>query len=298
MEINAANLRSLYTGFNTAFQSRFAGVTPQYTQIATVVPSTTSSEEYGWLGEMPSIREWLGDRQIKNISTASYAIKNKTFEGTIGVEREKIEDDNLGLFTPLFEEFGRSAAVFPDQLVFGTLLAGFSSFCYDGQYFFDTDHQVLDEAGNAVSVSNYGGGTGTPWFLLDTSRPLKPLIFQLRKSFSNIIRFDRETDENVFNQKKFVYGLDGRCNAGFGFWQMAYASRQPLDALNYEAARTALTTMKGDGGRPLGIQPNLLVCGPTMEGKARAILKNALVNGGDTNTWAGTAEVLVCPWLP
>ena len=39
----------------------------QYGLIATTVPSTTGSEEYGWLGSFPNVREWLGDRVINGI---------------------------------------------------------------------------------------------------------------------------------------------------------------------------------------------------------------------------------------
>ncbi len=298
MIVNSANLRSLYIGYSTAFNNGFAGVTPQYLQIATPAPSTTLMQEYGWLGLLPGFREWIGDRVIQNIESSWYSLRNKRYEQTVGVDRDHIEDDNLGLYGPLFEMLGQNAALFPDELVFKALLAGFSTPCYDGQYFFDVDHPVITESGNIMSVSNFGGGTGTPWFLMDISRTLKPMIYQERKKFDNLVRMDHETDEDVFNKNKYVYGSAGRCSVGYGFWQMAFASKLPLDASNYEAARIALTSMKGDHGRPLNIQPKLLVCGPTMEGKARQLLKNATVNGGETNTWAGTAEVMVCPWLP
>ncbi|MBC7336983.1 MAG: Mu-like prophage major head subunit gpT family protein, partial [Clostridia bacterium] len=72
---------------------------------------------------------------------------------------------------------------------------------------------------------------------------------------------------------------------------------QTLDAAAYEAARGVLMGMKGDYGRPLGLRPNLLVVPPSLEGAANKIVKNALTTGGATNEWAGTAEVLVVPWL-
>ena len=213
------------------------------------------------------------------------------------MDRDDIEDDNIGIYTPLFTELGRASASFPDELVFPFLKAGFNTTCYDGQYFFDTDHPVVDENGGETSVSNSGGGNGTPWFLLDVSRALKPVIYQSRKKFDRLVRKDQETDDNVFSRKEFVYGTDGRCNVGFGFWQFAWGSKQALDAAHYEAARAALSGMNGDHGRPLGISGNLLVVGPTNEGAGRKLLQSQLVNGGESNPWAGTAELLVCPWL-
>jgi phage major head subunit gpT-like protein len=297
MLINQTNLRALYTGFSTAFAGGFAGVQAQYQRVATTVNSTTAENEYGWLGQMPGFREWIGDRQIKSIATHGYSIRNRSFEQTIGVDRDHIEDDNIGIYAPLFTELGRSAAIFPDQLVFAALKDGFAQKCYDGQYFFDTDHPVIDANGASQSVSNSGGGSGTPWFLLDVSRALKPLIFQSRKSFNNLVRKDQETDDNVFDRKEFRYGTDGRCNVGYGFWQMAYGSKQTLDATAYAAARAGMLEMKGDNGRILGINPGLLVVPPSLEGAGRKILQSQLVNGGESNPWANTAELLVVPWL-
>ncbi|MCG6541625.1 Mu-like prophage major head subunit gpT family protein [Pseudomonas sp. KSR10] len=34
----------------------------QFKEIATVVPSATASSTYGWLGQFPKLREWMGAR--------------------------------------------------------------------------------------------------------------------------------------------------------------------------------------------------------------------------------------------
>ncbi|MGO4196551.1 Mu-like prophage major head subunit gpT family protein [Rhizobium sp. YAF28] len=297
MDINSINLRAAGVGFNAAFQRGLGAAQPIFERIATTVTSSTASNEYGWLGEIPGFREWIGDRVIQSIGNSSYTLKNRSFESTVGVKRENIEDDNLGIYGPLFETLGQNARMFPNTLVFALLKAAFTSKCYDGQYFFDTDHPVLDEKGNTISVANTDGGNGAPWFLMDVSRPLKPLIYQSRKPFTNLIRKDKEEDDNNFFKKEFVYGVDGRCEVGFGFWQMAWGSKQTLDVAHYEAARAALTGMKGDYGQPLAINPTLLVVGPSLEGAAKRIVQSVLVNGGESNPWAGTAEVLMVPWL-
>nr|WP_235669647.1 Mu-like prophage major head subunit gpT family protein [Solidesulfovibrio carbinolicus] len=63
------------------------------------------------------------------------------------------------------------------------LRLGLSTLCFDGQYFFDTDHPVnpnVDGTGAAATIANIADGTGIPWFLLGTSRVLKPVLFQER----------------------------------------------------------------------------------------------------------------------
>jgi phage major head subunit gpT-like protein len=119
------------------------------------------------------------------------------------------------------------------------------------------------------------------------------MIFQNRKS-PEFVTMTQAEDESVFMTGEYRYGVDTRCNVGFGFWQMAMKSQQALDATHYASARAAMASQHADGGRPLGITPNLLVVPPSLEGAARVLI-NKDANSG--NPWAGSAEVMVCPWL-
>lgn len=296
MIINQANLSRLYTGFKTSFNEGLGMAPPMHERIATRVPSSTKEEKYGWLGKVPGFREWLGDRVVQNIALHDYAIKNKRFENTIGVDRDDIEDDTVGIYAPLFRSLGEATAAHPSELVYALLAAGFATLGYDGQYFFDTDHPVLDAGGAATSVANTDGGAGTAWFLMDARRALKPIIWQVRKDYS-FVAMTMETDEVVFNRNEYRYGVDARANVGYGFWQMAWGSKQALSKTTYETARTGLMGMKGDYGRPLGIVPNLMVVPPALEKSGLEILNSERDAAGATNVYRGTAELLVVPWL-
>jgi len=291
--INQANLANLFTGFRANFQQGWQSFQDQSTwqRLATLVPSSTRENHYAWLGQWPELREWIGDRHIKGLESHDYRIVNRKFESTIEVPRDDIDDDNYGVFAPLFSGMGQAAAQHPDRLIYELLAAGFTSLCYDGQNFFDTDHPV----GEGV-VSNSGGGGGTAWFLLDTRKPLKPLIFQRRRDY-NLQAMTRMEDENVFMRDSYRYGVDARVNVGFAFWQQAYGSQQTLDKAAYAAAREAMMGFKSDEGRPLGIMPNLLIVPPALEGEALEILNAERDAGGATNVYKGTAELLVVPWL-
>ncbi|PWE29970.1 hypothetical protein DDZ14_16135 [Maritimibacter sp. 55A14] len=296
MIINAANLAALRTGFSTAFNRGLGQAETQFGRIATTVPSTTKENKYGWLGKVPNMSEWIGARHVHGLTEHDYAIRNKSYELTIGVDRDDIEDDNLGVYQPLFVEMGESVAAHPDQLVFAALKNGFTEPAYDGQNFFDTDHPVLDENGQPTTVANTDGGAGTPWFLLSTRRSIRPIIYQTRRA-ANFVSKDRPTDDNVFDQKEFVYGTDVRWNVGYGFWQMAWGSKQTLNQANYKLARESLLGMKGDHGRPLGITPSLLVVPPSLEGEALELLNAERNAAGATNVYRNTAELLVSPWM-
>lgn len=295
MIVNQQALRGIFTGFKTLFAKAFDQSKTLWDKVATLVSSETKEENYKWLGNIPRMREWIGDRQIQNLSASDYTIKNKDYELTIGVDRNDIEDDTLGIYNPAIQDVGQSAATFPDELVFTLLKDGFENKCFDGQPFFSEEHKVgkktvSNKSKKKLSPESYAAarssimslvdenkkslklvpnllvvapgeeanarkilladqidgttnvykdtaellvvpelaGADTQWYLLCTTRPLKPLIFQQRKP-PHFIAMTNETDTSVFMNKQFLYGVDGRANAGYGFWQMAFGSTGEVD---------------------------------------------------------------------
>ncbi len=268
------------------------------------VSSSGRGETYGWLGQFAQLREWVsGERELKALEAFGFAIENRRFESTVSITRSDFADDRLGVFKPMFAEMGHTARQHPDELIFGLLAAGFTSPCYDGQNFFDIEHPVPDAAGSVLRegrrfrlVSNMQAGTDPAWFLFDTSRAVKSIIWQEREKyeFQTIKRLD---DTRVFMTDEYLYGVRARANAGFGLWQLAFGSRAPLTAANYAAARASMSSIKGDQGRVLGIRPNVLVVPPALEASALTLLNTDTNDGGGSNPWKGTAEVIVAPWL-
>ena len=292
-------LTNLFTTFHAAFKKGFGNAKPVWNKIAMRVQSGSRSNTYGWLGNWPGFREWVGDRVVKSMKAHSYAIPNKHFESTVGVDRDDIEDDEIGIYAPMFEEMGRAAHVFPDKLVFGLLKKGFETECYDGQYFFDTDHPVypeVDGTGTAVATSNMQEGSSTPWFLLDTSRSLKPLIFQERKQ-PEFVRRDKSTDDPVFTSNQAQYGVDCRSNVGFGLWQLAFGSKAELTKDNLNKAIASMQEREADGGDPMGVNPTILVVPPSLRDVALELVKAERNAAGATNVNRNTVEVLVTPYV-
>lgn len=302
MIINGQSLRAIQAGFNAAFKSGFGSVEPTYSQIAMTINSTSALENYGWLKDMPGVREWIGQRVINNLSTETMQVVNRTWEHTFGVDRENIEDDRLGIYTPALQMQGETFARHPDELVWGLLRKGWETKGYDGQMFFDTDHVGYDENGKEISWANTD--TQTPpsptaplWFLLDLSRTYaKPLVFQLRKA-PEFTAKTKSSDDNVFFEKEFLYGADARYAAAFGFYQFAWGSAQAPTAANYEIARAALMTQRRRDGSPMPTGRLTLVCGPSYERYARELLKAKLVVNGNDNVWLDTADLIVSPYL-
>lgn len=296
MDITANALKAVYTAVKLAFQTGRGSYTPLWTRIATLVNSNTASEDYAWLGEFSRLREWIGDRQVNRMKMYDYSLKNKKFEATEGVPSERIEDNQFGSLTPKFQDMGYAAATHPDEMLFALLAAGFTTKCYDGQNFFDTDHPVGEE-GSEVSVSNMLAGTGNPWFLLDTNRPLKPMIYQRRKDYTLQAKTDAGNSDHVFMTDEYLYGVDARGNWGFGFWQQAFGSKADLTEQNFEDALAVMGSHESDKGRPLGIMPNLLVVGPSNRSAAKRVVDQENKANGESNVNFKAVEVLVVPWL-
>jgi len=297
MIINQEALARLYTGFTAVFNAAFQETQTWHERVAMTVPANTRIMDYKFLLDFPMVREWIGDRQISSLEPKAYQVESKDWEATIEVDRNDIEDDQLGLYNPIISALAQEARKHPEKLIADLLAGGFTTACYDGQNFFDTDHQV-----GAGTASNFAGGTGTAWYLLDTSRAVKPFIFQLRREVQ-LVRMDRQDDEHAFMRKKMRYGVDYRGAAAFGLWQLAYASKETLDAAKYAAARAAMMSVKNAEGRPLGLKPNLLLVPPALEAEAREILQALFIigdpssGGSKTNIWQGTADLLVVPEL-
>ncbi len=295
--VNKDTISAVFISLKTEFNNAFSAANSNWQKIAMKVPSTTGQNDYTWLSKFPKMREWLGDKVIKALQAYKYTIENKDWEATVEVDRNDIEDDRLGMYGPQARMAGESAGQLPDEIVMSLVTNGFSNLCYDGQYFYDTDHSVagasvsnkltvaLSSATLAAAIASYGAArtammkfkddegrplnltpnvmvvppaleaialvlannerledgkqnpyrgtftvvvdarlaTDTEWHLLDTTKPVKPFIYQERKAPVFVEQIDSNSDD-VFSRKKFKFGAEARANGGYGFWQMAVGS--------------------------------------------------------------------------
>jgi phage major head subunit gpT-like protein len=97
------------------------------------------------------MRKWIGDKAIKALEAFKYTVVNDDFEATVEVDRNDVEDDNLGIYAPQAQMAGFSARQLPDEIVADLKNNAFANKCYDGQYFYDNDHPVA-----GASVANVG----------------------------------------------------------------------------------------------------------------------------------------------
>lgn len=117
--------------------------------ISLEMPSTSESESYRWLGDVPGLSEWLDDREMSTLLAEGFDVKNRDWANGVRIHRNEIMDDKLGMVRPRLEMLARRARQHYGDLLVGTLANGFdganSHFgngrSYDGAFFFSDSHQ-------------------------------------------------------------------------------------------------------------------------------------------------------------
>jgi len=281
---------ALEKGLQIAYHQAYSDMikSPEYDlikRVAMMTRSTSDQEKYGWLGDVPAVREWLGDRLAGKLSEYDYTIKNKNWETSIGIDRNDIEDDKYDMIMTRVRDMPWAILAHRWEMIEDLLVNGTTDLSYDGSAFFADRTAPQDNllAGNGAdtvaniqtdikaayaAMYNFQSDTGramrlkmnaiacpveiyalmleavtsvqgeatknvssmfidtvipmpnlsdtTDWYGLCTNRQLKPLILQTRREPEPTL-----DDTNVKNNRKMVFGADGRSNAGYGFHQMA-----------------------------------------------------------------------------
>jgi len=318
---SAAFRSALFTATRALFNQNYDQGANElvWPQFCTLVESTTDTEQYPWLGENPSIKEWLAERQHEGLEGFDYSLKNKNWEATLDIDMNDVEDEKWGMIKLRVSELGYSATYGQDQYVADIVNDAINGghaygYCFDGKPMFATNHnwsQASASQSNLRSGSNTGklditygeanikaaitafkkfrnskgrliggrpnvlmvssqdiwdvrrilnstgmiiatGGTAgslvttdrgnlnplygsgltvieNQWLddghgvLMQTSGPLRPFIFQMRKRPYFTSQDNENTSAAAFERRVLSYGLAGRWAAGFGPWFKAIA---------------------------------------------------------------------------
>lgn len=144
----------LEKGLKGNFFKAYDAATPIYTDLCTEIPSNAKQEKYAWLGTAPTMREWVDERVPKGLLDHDYTLVNKHWESSIAVDRDDLEDDQLGHINMRVTDMGTRTRRHPDGLLATLVINGGSTLCYDGQYFFDTDHVEGSSGTQSNSISS------------------------------------------------------------------------------------------------------------------------------------------------
>ena len=298
--ITTAKIQALQTIVKREFENGLKDTDATWKKVAMEVSSANKSNTYTWLGDFPQLREWVGDREYKSMKAQSYEIQNKLWESTVGIDRQDVEDDNLGHVPLISRSRGEAVVESYNQIVYGLLKDGENIVGYDGQNFFDTEHPVNESHDGSSQtnslVSNFTDGAEAPWYLLCTKRTIKPFLLQIRVK-PDLDEQTNTTNDTVFNKDQFAFGIRARHSAGVGLWQMAHKSKAALTEANFNAAYKAMSEVKADGGRPLNFKPDLLVVPPSLRATAHKLVKAQFEAGMASNPNYEIVDVLETPYV-
>jgi len=210
MDITTSTLATFFQQLDMRYQAGYQRRKQYFSQFAETVPSATKQNVYAWLAELPGLRKWVGPKMARNIASRSYALVNDDWEDTYEIDRNDISDDTAGIYGRREELLGDAANRWPDDLMTDVLIKGTTATCFDGQFFFDTDHPVdLDDSSQGT--------------------------------YANLLTTTALTQAN-FN--------------------LAYATMQ---------------SFRGESGKPLEVQPSVLMVGPKLREIALEICQGSLI---------------------
>jgi phage major head subunit gpT-like protein len=162
MALDIASAQIKLRDLTAKFDNRLTSATPFYPSVCYDASSVRSGEKYGWIGNMPGMREWLGERQFSELRSANFVIENKHWESSLSIKKTDLADDNLGQYGPVLEQMGIEAAHHPDELFFDVLEDGASTACFDGQFFYDTDHVWGSSGSQSNDITSTVVSTSAP----------------------------------------------------------------------------------------------------------------------------------------
>lgn len=295
MILGSAEFQALEKSWEALFHDTLAedplGTIGLLESLSMTNPSTGSSEDYTDFEVDVTLREWIGERAMGTAEAKVINVKNKTYEASIGVKREDIEDDRTGIYEPrimgLADAYNRGRKRDGLAMLTGGNAINIDAPTFDDVAFFSASHAVggvapatqsnitvgaldvaalaaarktmrqlvnhlgepleiepnllivgpeLEATCEAIFKKEYlsGGesnldyqripyrvvnslGSSNRWFLVDTTKALKPLIWQPRRE----PKFEKLTTGSAYTMftNRFFYGTSARYAYGYGAWQ-------------------------------------------------------------------------------
>lgn len=152
--LDAAKIEAAYVGYKTTFMNRLNEAPHVYQRLTEVVTTDNVLDRQIWLSHAPTMKRWVGPKQIYKFQGESHPIITEPYEVSVEVSKHDILNDRLGLYS---KRIGDMAARYEQAIemnVIMRLAAGASAATplafgatYDGQNLIDIDHTALSAGG-------------------------------------------------------------------------------------------------------------------------------------------------------
>lgn len=147
---------------------------PDYERVCTTIKTTQETQDYGWVGSPPAIREFIDERVGKGLAVSGMKITDKTWEATLAISRRTLENDQIGAIHTQIREMAQRMIQGVDEYAFtmlresylGVYGSGFDNWDKNGAsrgsvYFTSDSHTYPEPAEYTTVQDNYTTGALT-----------------------------------------------------------------------------------------------------------------------------------------
>jgi len=132
-----------------------------------IVPSTRETEEYGWLGQVGTMRRWVSARHEEVLKKYSQTVRNFPYEYTLPISVDDLRRDKTSQIRERIGDVATRTATHWNLIVsplINTADAATNGLAYDGQYMFDTDHNESgsNQSNNVTATEVPSANVTTP----------------------------------------------------------------------------------------------------------------------------------------
>lgn len=157
MDITTQTIGDIYTNMNKSFQDGVEEAMPIADPLFKIVPSTSRTEAYSWLSNIPGFKEWFRgqSRVLRNVESVEFEVSNRKFEGTIVIPEDDVKDNALAQYSTIAGDLGKAGRLVWDEIVFELFNNGFTTtLAYDSLSWFNDSHTIgigtIDNKGTAA----------------------------------------------------------------------------------------------------------------------------------------------------
>jgi phage major head subunit gpT-like protein len=177
--------------------------------VSNMFESTQDEEEYVWLGMPPAMRERIGGRNPKELREFDYSIKNKKFESTLRIKDDDMYLDKTGQLKIRIADHATRPATHWASLLSTLTLNGLTTVCYDGQYYFDTDHVEGDSGAQSNKMEVDISGLPVEINGSTTEPSVEEMQFAIKQGIARIRSFVDDQGEPLNETSKDFLVMSG-----------------------------------------------------------------------------------------
>lgn len=114
--------------------------------------SDQDSEDYAWLGMVPQMSQKAGEKKFSQLRDVDWTVRNVEYQAGIALPKKHILYDKTTQVQARVNELADRTNAHWLSLIAPLIIAGEAAPCYDGQYFFDTDHAEGDSGSQSNDI--------------------------------------------------------------------------------------------------------------------------------------------------